>query len=161
MAKSDHMDILNSNSEFLADMKKRLKNIDTTLDIFYSNNLKDILSSLKENDSVNNLKNVTADIFYKIKDEFDINPNNIKSLFFGTVNNKFNGFLQKGDIFGLGIAMYEFLENFRKTKYANNLESKIIVKDNVKLYSLLKKMCNIDPDKRYNIIECLKHPYFL
>jgi hypothetical protein len=46
MAKSDHMDILNSNSEFLADMKKRLKNIDTTLDIFYSNNLKDILRKI-------------------------------------------------------------------------------------------------------------------
>ena len=46
MAKSDHMDILNSNSEFLADMKKRLKNIDTKLDIFYSNNLKDILRKI-------------------------------------------------------------------------------------------------------------------
>ena len=46
MAKSDHMDILNSNSEFLADRKKRLKNIDTTLDIFYSNNLKDILRKI-------------------------------------------------------------------------------------------------------------------
>ena len=46
MAKSDHMDILSSNSGSLADMKKRLKNIDTTLDIFYSNNLKDILRKI-------------------------------------------------------------------------------------------------------------------
>ena len=46
MAKSDHMDILSSNSEFLADMKKRLKNIDTTLDMSYSNNLKNILREI-------------------------------------------------------------------------------------------------------------------
>jgi hypothetical protein len=46
MAKSDHMDILNSNSEFLADMKKRLKHIETTLDMSYSNNLKNILREI-------------------------------------------------------------------------------------------------------------------
>jgi len=46
MAKSDHMDILNSNSGSLADMKERLKHIETTLDMSYSNNLKNILRKI-------------------------------------------------------------------------------------------------------------------
>jgi hypothetical protein len=46
MANTDHMDILSSNSGSLADMKERLKHIETTLDMSYSNNLKNILREI-------------------------------------------------------------------------------------------------------------------
>jgi hypothetical protein len=46
MANTDHMDILSSNSGSLADMKERLKYIETTLDMSYSNNLKNILREI-------------------------------------------------------------------------------------------------------------------
>jgi hypothetical protein len=46
MANSDNMDILSSNSGSLVDMKERLKHIETTLDMSYSNNLKNILREI-------------------------------------------------------------------------------------------------------------------
>jgi serine/threonine protein kinase len=33
-------------------------------------------------------------------------------------------------------------------------------KSNIKLYNLLKNMINPNPDERYNVIQCLKDPYF-
>ena len=62
-----------------------------------------------------------------------------------------DGYLQKADIYALGCSMYEFL----------TVDSTIIdVKKNIKLHHLLKKMIHPDPKKRYNSLECLKHPYF-
>jgi len=78
----------------------------------------------------------------------------ILNYYFGLKNVKsINGFLQKTDVYSLGIAMYEYLMN------------EIIVIDikkpeNIKLYTLLKKMIHPDHNKRYNIEECLKDPYF-
>jgi hypothetical protein len=46
MANSDNMDILSRNSGSLVDMKERLKHIETTLDMSYSNNLKNILREI-------------------------------------------------------------------------------------------------------------------
>ena len=54
-------------------------------------------------------------------------------------------------MYALGCTVYEFL----------TIEYKIIdVKKNIKLHHLLKKMIHPNPNKRFNILECLKHPYF-
>ena len=66
-------------------------------------------------------------------------------------NNILDGYLQKADVYALGCSMYDFLL----------INSTIIdVKKNIKLHHLLKKMIHPDPKKRYNILDCLKHPYF-
>ena len=68
-----------------------------------------------------------------------------------TKTNILDGYLQKADVYALGCSMYEFLI----------IDSTIIdVKKHIKLQHLLKKMIHPDPKKRYNILECLKHPYF-
>jgi serine/threonine protein kinase len=68
-----------------------------------------------------------------------------------TKTNILDGYLQKADIYALGCCIYDFL----------SIDSTMInVKKNMKLHHLLKKMIHPDPKKRYNILECLKHPYF-
>ena len=81
----------------------------------------------------------------------DFRNHTILPKYFGSQTNKFNGYLQKADIYALGISMYEFLEVFSNF---------IDVKKDIKLHNLLKNMINLNPDKRYSIIDCLKHPYF-
>jgi hypothetical protein len=49
MANSEHIDLLNSNSNTISDIKSNYKNIETTLDIYYPNNpnnLKDVLREI-------------------------------------------------------------------------------------------------------------------
>jgi hypothetical protein len=46
MANSEHMDLLSSNSESITDMKNKLKNIETALDIYYPDNLKKIVRDI-------------------------------------------------------------------------------------------------------------------
>jgi hypothetical protein len=46
MANSEHMDLLNSTSESISNMKSKLKNIEMILDIDYPNNLKDVLREI-------------------------------------------------------------------------------------------------------------------
>jgi hypothetical protein len=43
MVNSEHMDLLSSTSESISEMKNKLKNIETTLEIYYPNKLKDVL----------------------------------------------------------------------------------------------------------------------
>lgn len=69
--------------------------------------------------------------------------------YFGTERNKFNGYLQKGDIYALGLTVFNFL-------YIN---SDIDVQKNHKLYDFLIHMIAMDPDKRYNAVQCLAHPF--
>ena len=73
----------------------------------------------------------------------------------GNGNNKFNGYLQKSDVFSLGLTFYEILH-----KYCHGDYSCSNLKTNPKLAHLIKNMIELDPDKRYNVIKCLQHPYF-
>ena len=59
---------------------------------------------------------------------------------------KYDGIIYKTDIFALGLVFKQII-NVLKVK-------------NDKLENLVKKMCQIDPDNRPNIKECLKHPFF-
>jgi serine/threonine protein kinase len=131
-------------------------------------NVKEMLTSLKENEYVNYLYNTYDDatttpntknikqlpiietLYNEIINHF--NNKTILDAYFGI--NKvglLNGYLQKADVYALGCTIYEFL----------TIDYKIIdVKHNIKLHHLLKKMIHPDPKKRFNILECLKHPYF-
>jgi serine/threonine protein kinase len=108
-----------------------------------------ILSELKEYEIKKQLSKVVYELFEKIKLEFK--NNSILVNYFGIGDNWTNGYLQKGDIYGLGLTIFEFLD------IAVGVSR---IRKNVKLYDLLKKMIELDPNKRYNVIQCLKHPYF-
>jgi serine/threonine protein kinase len=69
--------------------------------------------------------------------------------YFGT--NKYDGYLQKSDIYGLGINIYKSLY------YYNKID---IQRKYPQLYDLLMNMIKFDPDERYNVLQCLNHPYF-
>jgi serine/threonine protein kinase len=134
-------------------------------------NVKKILKDLKEYEYVDYLYNTYKDTLYKdttIKNKQHIHKSIIETLYNEIINhfnnktildayfgtNKvgiLNGYLQKADVYALGITMYEFL----------TIGYQIIdVKKNMKLHHLLKKMIHPDPNKRYNILDCLKHSYF-
>ena len=71
--------------------------------------------------------------------------------YFGTKDFK-NGYLSKSDIYSLGIAMYEFI--YVLTENALKIEKQPALKD------LLMNMICINPEKRFNVDQCLKHHYF-
>ena len=58
--------------------------------------------------------------------------------------------MQKADVYALGLSIYETLYKY----------SEINVKTNEKLYDLLLHMIDLNYEKRYNIVQCLGHPYF-
>ena len=117
--------------------------------------------SLNENDYVYKLYNkykekdieylpIIANLYNDILNQF--NNNTVLNNYFGINNvNSLNGYLQKSDVYALGCSMYEYLV----------VDYKIIdVKKNMLLHNLLKNMIHPDPNKRFNILQCLKHKYF-
>lgn len=83
--------------------------------------------------------------------EKHMKSNNLRNKYFGTGDRK-NSYLQKSDIYSLGIAIYEFI--YILTENILQIEKQKLLSD------LLLKMICIDPDKRYNVDQCLNHPYF-
>jgi hypothetical protein len=79
----------------------------------------------------------------------------ILTKYFGNSDDKFNGYVHKSDVYALGITFYEILY-----KYCYGNSSCSDLKKNPKLAHLLKNMIELDPDKRYNVLQCLQHPYF-
>ena len=123
-------------------------------------NVYETLESLKEYDYIDNfyqLKNIEKykipiieKVYNDIKKNFD--NKTILNAYFGTKHiSSLNGYLQKADVYGLGCAMYEFISY--NTNFLN-------IEKDIKLHNLLKKMIHPDPESRYNILQCLKHPYF-
>jgi len=94
----------------------------------------------------------------------DINDiKNFLQTYFGTPNNKYNGYLQKNDIYALGISIYEFiiLYNYIILNNLNTHKIKTINIDNEPyLLDLLRKMIYPDSLLRLNVNECINHPYF-
>lgn len=78
--------------------------------------------------------------------------NTILPNYFGSDNNKFNGFLQKGDVYGLGACIFETLKEHKE-----NIDSTYKIPDLLK--DLLLNMLKPDPRDRYNAVQCLNHPY--
>lgn len=82
-----------------------------------------------------------------------VKKDKILPIFFGTDKNKFNGYLQKGDVYALAATIYETL---REHTYYNDPTYMIepILKD------LLYNMMDMNPKTRYNAVQTLNHPYF-
>ena len=111
-------------------------------------NVKHSFSRINEKEMLGNLQENIMNLFEKIKQLF--NNNKILPIYFGTEHNKFNGYLQKADVYALGLSIYISLHHY----------SNINVQKNKDLHDLLTHMIAIDPDKRYNAVQCLSHPYF-
>jgi len=139
-----------------------IKNIINNIKNSIDENVKEMLLSLKEIEYINYLYNIHTDastnknppiietLYNEIINHF--NNKTILDAYFGLHNvGTLNGYLQKADVYSLGCTIYEFLY----------IKYKIIdVKNNIKLHNLLKQMIHPNPNKRFNILECLNHPYF-
>ena len=119
---------------------------------------KEMLIELKQDKYINELNEIIHSLIKQIKNEFDTKK--VLSKYYGTNDNKINGYLQKSDIYALGITMYKLLNISNHDNHHNKYFKTINVNNELKLNNLLKNMINPDPNKRYNILECLRHPYF-
>lgn len=99
------------------------------------------------------LRDLTKSLIETMKN--GITNGTLLELYFGKRTDKFNGYVQKSDVYALGMTIYELVH-----KYGGKDPTAAILRKNIKLDNLLKNMIELDPEKRYNILECLKHPYF-
>jgi serine/threonine protein kinase len=76
--------------------------------------------------------------------------------YFGNTTDKLNGYVQKSDIYALGMTFYEILHKYCHGSHTFCTD----LKKNSKLAHLIKNMIELDPDNRYNVLQCLQHPYF-
>jgi len=110
-------------------------------------NFKQSIMRINERELLGNYRENIQSLYYKINDLFV--SDKILPAYFGTEKNKFNGYLQKADVYALGLAIFIMLYVY----------SDINVKGNADLYDLLIHMIAMDPDKRYNAVQCLSHPF--
>ena len=135
------------------------KRFNTILKIL-NKEIKDNIKLFKEDKLIINFDKTMKDLYDKIKNEFlfkIFKNKEILNTFFGTEKDKYNGYVQKGDIYALGITIYKFLNKYKIYKNKHKNINNII---NIKLMNLLQNMINPNPDNRYNILQCLKHSYF-
>ena len=132
-------------------VKYKHKNTQYKIDKIYEKiaYVKDALKRIEEKDILSNLQDIINSLYKKIQYLYDNNL--LLDKYFG-IKNKYNGYLQKADVYALGITIFDTLQ----LKQHSNVD----VRSNKLLYDLLLKMIAIDPDKRYNVIECINHPYF-
>lgn len=110
-------------------------------------NYKNTIMRINERELLGNYKENMDTLYNKIHDLYE--SGKILPSYFGTDKNKFNGYLQKADIYALGIAIFIMLYVY----------SDFDVRGNADLYDLLIHMIAMDPDKRYNAVQCLSHPF--
>ena len=131
-----------------------------------NNNNAIILNNLFKNDLIKEhnslLKELNLDTTNYKKTLTDIYNKNIKYIMYDKrsvilhkyygidTTDKYSGYLQKSDIYALGLTLYTFVTFYNKYYKLNK---------NTQLFDLLYKMIEIDTDKRYNVINCLRHPY--
>jgi serine/threonine protein kinase len=113
-----------------------------------NNDIKPILNSFKDSKIILDFDKTNIQLYNKIMNEYK--NKTILNKFFGSDENKYNGYLQKGDIFAFGITIYIFINNYMD-----------YFKNDYKLFDLLRNMIKIDPESRFNIVQCLNDPYFL
>lgn len=99
------------------------------------------------------IKPMSRELINRIHKAF--NDGTMLDKYFGQSGDKFNGYVQKSDVYALGITLCEILH-----KYCRGDSSCSELKKNPKLSHLIKNMIDLDPEKRFNIIQCLQHPYF-
>ena len=123
--------------------------------------IRNVLLSFKKYELIEEfklLKNFNSEIkelYLKIQKE--IANNTIYDKYFGVDTmqdfGKFKGYLQKGDVYALGITICDFLKTYNKY-------NKPAIKYNNSLHKLLINMIQPIPEKRFTIYQCLKDPYF-
>jgi serine/threonine protein kinase len=113
-----------------------------------NSSIRKALTKINQHELLANLDKNIFILYEKIKKLFD--NNKILSIYFGTDKNKFNGYIQKNDVYALGYSIFETLYIY----------SEIDIHKNTNLYDLLMHMIALDPDKRYNAVQCLSHPFF-
>ena len=111
-----------------------------------NDNILKVYKSINQQQLLHNLQDKTTHLYEIIKALFA--NNKILLYYFGSDTNKFNGYLQKSDVYALGLTIFKILSN-------SNLLS-----NNSQLIDLLKHMIAFNPYDRYNIIQCINHPYF-
>ena len=113
----------------------------------------DALTRINEKHLLSNLNKETKNQIEKIHYLYDNDRQKLLDKCYGINNvNKYNGYIQKSDVYALGISMFDTLE------YEKN--SNVDVRQNELLYDLLLKMIDLNPETRYNVIECINHSYF-
>jgi len=115
---------------------------------YITKNVIKALEYINEKEIIANMKSIIDTLYKKIKNLYD--KDKLLFAYYGSDTNKYNGYLQKADVYALGITIYETLYRY----------SEINVKNNVQLYDLLMHMIDMNSDKRYNIVQCIGHPYF-
>ena len=131
--------------------KDRSENYQKSKIMHYIKNVEKALDSIGEKQIIAKLTSTVDTLYNKIKYLYD--KDRLLFAYFGSDKYKFNGYLQKADVYSLGISIYETLY-----KYSNINIKKIY--EHKDLYDLLSHMIEMDPDKRYNIVQCLSHSYF-
>ena len=115
-------------------------------------NIKEALQRINEVNMIANLDENLSKLYKKLN--FLYQNDTLIDKYYGLNTNKnYNSYIQKSDIYSLGITLFDTLQY---KDYSN-----VDVRENTLLYDLLLKMIEIDPDKRYNVVECINHPYFI
>ena len=112
------------------------------------NNVYKAFNIINELSMISDLDNKNKQLYDTIKNLY--NTKKILPYYFGTTKHKFNGYLQKNDVYALGLTMFELLYIYSDYNMTENLE----------LYDLLKHMIAFDPYIRYNAVQCINHAYF-
>ncbi len=110
-------------------------------------NFKHSIMRINEHELLGNYKENIQALYYKIHNLYETEK--LLPVYFGTDKNKFNGYLQKADVYALGISIFIMLYVY----------SNFDVRANPVLYDLLIHMIAMDHDKRYNAVQCLSHPF--
>jgi serine/threonine protein kinase len=111
---------------------------------------------IEETTMITMLSEKVTQMINKIHYLYNTEPSKLLDKYYGLNNtSKYNGYLQKADVYALGITIFDTLQ---LKKHSN-----IDVRENkseTSLYNLLLKMIEPNPDERFNVIECINHPYF-
>jgi serine/threonine protein kinase len=106
---------------------------------------------IEETNIVNSLNENIKKLIQKILNLYE-NKKLLDTYFGINTVSKYNGFIYKSDVYALGITIFDTLQI---KKYSN-----VNVRENKLLYDLLLKMIAIDPEERFNVVQCIHHPYF-
>jgi len=113
--------------------------------------VKESLDKIDEKKKISTLKEEISVLYKKLQYLYDTDK--LLDKYFGTnTTSNYNSYLQKADVYALGITIFDTLQSKKN--------SNVDVRENHKLYSLLLNMIEIDPDKRFNVIQCINHEYF-
>jgi serine/threonine protein kinase len=113
--------------------------------------VKESLDRIDEKRMISTLKEDIASLYKKLQYLYDTDK--LRDKYFGTnTPTNYNSYLQKADVYALGITIFDTLQSKKN--------SNVDVRENHNLYNLLLKMIEIDPDKRFNVIQCINHEYF-